>query len=152
MSGTIKGRAKEELVCILILLLFWKAFVPLWERKKKKGTVRLLTLEWIWLTHDSKMQVVAPAAQITSVWLHSFCFKPQSSLCKCKCDNWVQSVRKEAEVSLNFQSHKWAVISHRLYHDSSLMWCSILKESLSMYGGVWNFIKNNYLCIVCNNM
>lgn len=42
---------------------------------------------------------------------------------------------------MNIQSHKWAVISHRLYHNSSLMWCAILEESLSMYGGVWNFIK-----------
>lgn len=43
--------------------------------------------------------------------------------------------------SLNFQSHKRDLISRRFYHKSSLMWCSILEESLSRYGRVRSFIK-----------
>lgn len=42
---------------------------------------------------------------------------------------------------LKFMSHRWDDISHKLYHKSRLIRCSVLEESLSMYGRVWSFIK-----------
>lgn len=59
-----------------------------------------------------------------------------------------------------FQSHKWEIISpfkkkkqtQKTKQKGCRAWCSILIESLSMCGRVLEFYKNNYLCIVCNDL
>ena len=54
----------------------------------------------------------------------------------------------DTKILTEFPVTQMDVIYHELYHKTSLMWCSILKGSLSMYGSL-EFYKDNYLCIVC---
>lgn len=127
-----KGTCKTGARVHLNFVAFWKAFLFSFEGK---GIINLLTRERIWLTYDSRIEVVAPAAQIRWVWLHFFCFKPQSSLCKCKRNNWRFSQLAKTKTFLWISSHTNGLSSHAGF-TMKLVLCGVL------------YSKNLCLCMV----